>query len=192
MAGEWLALFRSLSEDGPCSDSSDSSDSSPKKGSIGGNSHKGRAIEAFEAIGTKAAEEIYADSETNAGVARRREAAAWTASDWRDFFEERAAFRQYDASCNRAEAERLAWSELQNRWHFDHGARAPRDLCAGCRRPIGNELVIDMVDGNRVHDGVDHPCLIQHGSRWRAAATRGLLEMGLKQPIASGRAQRGA
>jgi hypothetical protein len=103
-------------------------------------------------------------------------------ANWCDLFEERAAIYEYDGRYTRAEAEVLAWGELQNRWHFEHGARAARDLCAGCRLPIGSAEVLDLIDGNRVHLRGDRDCLIQHGRRWRAAATRALLSLGLRSP----------
>jgi hypothetical protein len=53
-----------------------------------------------------------------------RRGAAWVVSDWRDFYEERAAIRQYEASYSRQEAERLAWGEVVNEWHMTHGDRS--------------------------------------------------------------------
>jgi hypothetical protein len=94
---------------------------------------------------------------------------------WRDLYDERSAIRQYDAHYSRAEAEALAWGEMQNRWHAEHGERVSRDLCAGCRRPIGTEKALDLIDGNRVHLGSNTDCLIRHGERWRAAAARALM-----------------
>jgi hypothetical protein len=111
--------------------------------------------------------------------------AAAEASDpafWRDLFEERAAIRQFDGGYNRAAAERLAWSELQNRWHRLHGERAPRHLCASCRRPIGEAPALDVIDGCRVHDDAGHDCLLRWGERWRDAATRAFVAVGLSPP----------
>jgi hypothetical protein len=102
--------------------------------------------------------------------------------DWRYFYEERAAIREYDGHYTRAEAEVLAWGQLQDRWHFEHGVRVPRDLCAGCRQSIGSADALDLIDGNRVHLRGDRDCLVQHGERWRAAATRALLALGLRPP----------
>jgi hypothetical protein len=102
--------------------------------------------------------------------------------DWRYLYEERAAIHEYHGHYTRAEAEFLAWGELQNRWHFEHGARITGDLCAGCRQPIGSADVLDLIDGNRVHLRGDRDCLIRHGERWRVAATRALLALGLRPP----------
>ena len=104
------------------------------------------------------------------------------ASDWRDLYEERAGIREYVGHYTRDEAERLAWSELQNRWNIAHGERVPRDLCAGCRKPIGSAAALDLIDGNRVHTGAGHDCLISFGRRWRAAATHALVALGLTKP----------
>src|SRR5262249_23214565 len=104
---------------------------------------------------------------------------------WRDEFEERAAILEYEVGYSRAEAEVLAWGEIENRWHLKHGERAPRDLCAGCRRPIGSADVLDLIDGNRVHIAASQDCLIRHGNRWRANATRSLLALGLRPPTSA-------
>jgi hypothetical protein len=103
--------------------------------------------------------------------------------DWLALYEERAAHREFDGGHTRPEAEKLAWSEMQNRWHAEHGERVPPHLCAGCRRPIGSAEVIDMIDGTRVHI-TDKDCLIRYGTHWRLAATRALIVLGLKPPDA--------
>jgi hypothetical protein len=82
------------------------------------------------------------------------------------------------------EAAGLAWSALQTRWHMVHDERVPRHLCAGCRRPIREAPVLDLIDGCRVHDDAGHVCLIRWGERWRGAATRELVAMGLRSPAA--------
>jgi hypothetical protein len=53
----------------------------------------------------------------------------------------------HDGGFPRAEAELLAWRELENRWNLAHGERVSRELCAGCRRPIGTEAALDLIDG---------------------------------------------
>ena len=61
------------------------------------------------------------------------------------------------------------------RWHLDHGERVPRELCAGCRRPIASgDDVLDLADDNRVHFDADYRCLIAFGERWRSAARAAL------------------
>jgi hypothetical protein len=101
---------------------------------------------------------------------------------WRDQYEERAAIRQYDGGYPRAEAELLAWREMETRWHATHGERVPRDVCAGCRRAIGDAEALDLIDGCRVHIADGHNCLIRHGERWHNEATAGLRALGLDPP----------
>jgi hypothetical protein len=65
-----------------------------------------------------------------------------TAEDWRDLYEERAAIREFDGHYSRAEAERLAWGEVENRWHAEHGECLPRGTCAGARRAMGGAKIM--------------------------------------------------
>jgi hypothetical protein len=101
---------------------------------------------------------------------------------WSDLYEERSAIREFDGGYSRAEAESHAWGELQNRRHLEHGERVPPDICAGCRRPIGSAAALDLIDGGRVHHQGNNCCLNRHGERWRAAATRALIALGLRPP----------
>jgi hypothetical protein len=97
---------------------------------------------------------------------------------WRDFFEERAAIREFDGLRPRAEAELLAWGELLNQWHLLHGQRWPAWQCSGCDEPIGGLPALANIDGNRVHLG----CCRRFGERWRGAAVIGLHAIGLEPP----------
>lgn len=103
------------------------------------------------------------------------------ARTWRDLYAMRTG-HWFHGERRWHEAEALAWSDLENRWNLAHGERVLPQICAGCRRPIGTAETPALVDGNRVHlhDGCD--CLIRHGERWRAAATRALIAMGLVPP----------
>jgi hypothetical protein len=174
MPSEWLLRFRALrgghdySE--TCADSLNSLDSSAGNCVPLSNATDGRAIEAIEAISTEHSERPSGEERPNSQV------------DWRALFEERAAIREFDGGYTRKQAEALAWGEIQNRWHLEHVHRVPRYLCAGCRRPIGASEALDLVDGNRVHLTNSNFCLIQHGNRWRANATRALLALGLQPP----------
>lgn len=103
--------------------------------------------------------------------------------DWHGWYEERAAIRQFDGGHTRDEAERLAWSEAEDRWHRTHGERIARNLCAGCRRPIGLSKALDLIDGSHVHVNNENTCLIRHGERWRGQATRALVALGLRPPV---------
>jgi hypothetical protein len=101
---------------------------------------------------------------------------------WRQLYEERAAIRQFDGGYSRDLAERLAWGEMEWRWHMAHGAPAVLGVCAGCREPIGNKPLISLIDGNVVHDQRGHACLIRFGEYWRGAARASLIALGLNPP----------
>jgi hypothetical protein len=46
--------------------------------------------------------------------------ASWTARDWRDFFEERAAILEFEVGLQRPDAERRAISDCVSRWLTDN------------------------------------------------------------------------
>jgi hypothetical protein len=101
---------------------------------------------------------------------------------WRDQYQERSRHRELGGRRSRAEAEVLAWCELQWRWHKQQGERVPPGICGGCRKPIRLAENIPLIDGTYVHGGDRHDCLIAYGRRWRWAATNALTAMGLMPP----------
>jgi hypothetical protein len=104
------------------------------------------------------------------------------ATDWRDRHQE--ALAHWSVLHPASEAERLSWGELQVRWRRLHGELAPEWQCAGCTEPIGGREALPVDDGNRVHldDAHGLDCIIAYGERWRGAATRALVAMGLRPP----------
>jgi hypothetical protein len=102
------------------------------------------------------------------------------ARDWQTRHKE--AIQHWATPHDKGEAARLAWSEMENRWHRLHGVLVPASRCAGCGSGIAGTIpIFDMGDGNQVHfDSLD--CLIRYGQRWRGAATRALVAMGLQPP----------
>lgn len=198
MPSEWLLKFRSLAARSDyseqCADSVHSADSSTILCDARDRSTFQRANGPKNTIGTQHSENPGGYGSPNAEVELPVAGAlpdddetisgghSTDPADWHDFYEEGAAIRQYDVQYSCAEAEALAWGAIQTRWHVEHGERVSRDLCAGCRRPIGTEKVLDLIDGNRVHTSDDNACLARHGERWRAAATRALMALGLRPP----------
>ena len=82
-------------------------------------------------------------------------------------------------------AKRLAWGDLENEWHDQHGKRCPSWQCAGCDAAIGSSQALNLPDGNRVHfEPID--CLIRFGKRWRGAACEALVAFGLEPPSPDG------
>jgi hypothetical protein len=105
------------------------------------------------------------------------------APDWR--VRHREALAYWSALHPVEEAARLAWDQLEDRWHRLHGQRAPVGQCAGCGEPMGGLAALDLADGNRVHiDKLD--CLLRFGERWRSEAAAGLLALGLSKPTSRG------
>jgi hypothetical protein len=101
------------------------------------------------------------------------------AADWRAHHRE--ALAQW-AAFRPAEAARIAWGELEERWHRLHGARAPEWQCVGCGEPIGGRAALRLADGNRVHVADSLDCLFAFGERWRREAIAGLRALGLDPP----------
>jgi hypothetical protein len=106
------------------------------------------------------------------------------ASCWRERFMANAVQwfvgdRDWDA------AKRLAWGDLENDWHHQHGKRCPSWQCAGCDAPLSGSQALDLSDGNRVHfEPID--CLIRFGRRWRGTARAALIALGLEPPDSDG------
>jgi hypothetical protein len=99
--------------------------------------------------------------------------------DWRAGHREALAY--WSAFHPADEAARLAWGEVENHWHMQHGERVPHWQCAGCNEPIGGRAALTLADGNRAHlDKFD--CLLSFGKRWRCEATAGLRALGLDPP----------
>src|SRR5262249_4822545 len=99
----------------------------------------------------------------------------WPASAWRRVFAARGAVRSaprldaYGNVMRHVDGRRLAWSDLQNRWHKRHGERPVPGTCAGCGEPIGSTEALTL-SGYQTHLGRNPDCLTVHGSKWRAAA----------------------
>jgi hypothetical protein len=109
-------------------------------------------------------------------------AALAEAADWRA--RHIRALDHWAVSHPADEAACLAWGELVNRWHRLHGVCVPRWQCAGCGEPISAAVALDLADGCRVHLA-DLDCLLDYGARWRRAAIRGLVALGLQPPAAT-------
>jgi hypothetical protein len=100
------------------------------------------------------------------------------AADWRARHREALT---YWGAFRASQAARLAWGEIEGRWHRLHGRRWPAWQCAGCDAPIGGLPALDLADGNRVHlDRLN--CLLAFGKRWRSEATTSLKALGLDAP----------
>jgi len=105
-------------------------------------------------------------------------------ADWQDWYEERAAMRQFEAGYEKAIAERLAYAEAVEAWCERHAAVHDPARCAGCGKLLAEEALL-LADGARVHfprgDG-QFDCLIAHGLTRQGRAAEALARLGLAPP----------
>jgi hypothetical protein len=111
------------------------------------------------------------------------EPATLSAADWRAEYDECAGIAEFDGHRSRADAERMAWLSVANRWYCLHGEPVPAALCAGCRRPLSGSEVLLLPHGERAHVDADHGCIIAYGRRWKVAAAAALETMGIPTPL---------
>ena len=124
------------------------------------------------------------EGDDHRGAASRECSGAAEAGYWRDFFDERAAHREFDGGHSRADAERLAFGEMILEWHRRYGARPDPFRCAGCGDDMPSKGGMALNDGTRVHlDAVRRvDCIIAYGQKWRGAGATALRELGFDPP----------
>jgi len=104
---------------------------------------------------------------------------------WRDFFEERAAIREFDGGSQRLDAELAAFNDCIVEWHWRHRpALAEPGRCAGCGGHLEQECGLLLDHLTRVHFGDGHgvECVIAYGWRSRTAAINALRMLGIDLP----------
>jgi hypothetical protein len=103
---------------------------------------------------------------------------------WHDFFNERAAHREFDGGYSRVDAERLVFGEMILEWHRRYSAPRDPHRCAGCGDDLVGENILALCDGARVHfDGVRGVnCITTYGKKWRGSAVAALRAIGLVPP----------
>jgi hypothetical protein len=94
---------------------------------------------------------VLTEGDDHGGAASRECSGAAEAAYWRDFFDERAAHREFDGGYSRADAERLAFGEMILDWHHRYGARPDPHRCAGCGDDMPSDGDLALSDGARVH-----------------------------------------
>jgi hypothetical protein len=141
-------------------------------------------LEQVRAVKPELLTALAAAASTCKPVRQAQTAPALGPSWWRDLFTNRT-FEWCLGERDRERAKRLAWGDLENEWHHQHGKRWPAWQCAGCEKPIGGLAALDLPDGNRVHfEPID--CLIRFGKRWRGDARKAFLAFGLEPPNLDG------
>jgi hypothetical protein len=124
------------------------------------------------------------ESDNRAGLAPKEPLTATDVEYWRDFFDERAAYREFDGGYSRAEAERLAFGEMLLEWHRRHGTRPDPHRCAGCGDDMPGQAGLVLCDSARVHFDAVHGvnCITAYGKKWRGAAVAALRQPGFDPP----------
>jgi hypothetical protein len=135
------------------------------------------AIAEIEGGLDRAAAERLAWDEVNAGPIGD------TLEDWRAWMNYRLR-AWMGRGLSRAEAMRSVWSEAETKWHGRHGAPPDPDRCAGCGEWMLDGPGKTFENGAVVHFGNPDrfDCLIVYGEAWRAAASAGLVALGLRKP----------
>ena len=106
----------------------------------------------------------------------------WTAQDWRDFYQERAAIMEYDGEISREEAERQALDWCITTWL---AANPPcgldEGLCSACGEPIGRvgEDSIPLLAGKESHAWVHYTCVDEWRLQRRNSSVAALARMGV-------------
>jgi hypothetical protein len=120
-------------------------------------------------------------------IERSERADVWTPEDWRVYYLERAAIREFDGLLPRQEADRRAWRETANRWWHEHGSRSAPGICCGCGKPVSLADAIPLPHEQRVCDA---NCMAAFGRRWLREAAEALARFGIPAPSGYGPADK--
>jgi len=101
--------------------------------------------------------------------------------EWKAYFDERAAMRQFCGGIPRNIAEELAWDDTLGEWHRTHPMEFPAGQCAGCGQSIGQVQALRLYDGNSVHFDTMN-CLARYGETWRGTAAQSLKALRIEWP----------
>ena len=110
---------------------------------------------------------------------------AWSAADWRMFYEERAAIAEHDGGLDQAEAECRAFKAAVVHWMNCNPLTDPGpDRCGGCGEPVGHigQDSVPVLNGKDEHVWVHHGCHHRLMARRYAEAIKALAAMGLTPP----------
>ena len=118
------------------------------------------------------------------GETVKHQAREWSASDWREYFDERAGIAEHDGGLSRPQAEGAAWEATIAEWCKLNPPARISGQCAACDgaldmaghgwRPLG--------DGATVHYATGLACWKDYGAKRRAAAIKALQGFGIGPP----------
>ena len=109
---------------------------------------------------------------------------AWTAGDWRAFFDERVGIAELDGGQAREQAEATAFDCCVAEWL----ARATvepsgSERCAHCQRPLHEHDRLPFLNPGRGHVWLHIQCHTSWMAERRDQAVAALAEMGIEAPV---------
>ena len=103
------------------------------------------------------------------------------ADDWKLFFEERIALRQFDGRLEAPAAELGAWEDCVVEWlRQNPPPRTPWHVCAWCRGPVTTETGLPFLIRAGVNAWLHPECHPLWFADWRRQALEALGQMGLQ------------
>jgi hypothetical protein len=108
---------------------------------------------------------------------------AWSAEDWRIFFDERASIAEFDAGLPRAEAEARALAFCVIEWLNRHPERLPLGRCLGCGgRDHAHDPLLPYGIERTGHAWLHSRCWPAWYADRKARAIAALATMGIDKP----------
>lgn len=108
--------------------------------------------------------------------------ATWDATDWREFYAERAGIAEFDGELSRPEAEARAWEcSVAHYLHIAPPILPDGDSCPVCARPLG-QFAVPVLRPGGGHLWLHTGCVERFNIRRRVEARRELEKMGLSAP----------
>jgi len=107
---------------------------------------------------------------------------AWEATDWQEFYDERAGIAEYDGGQPREKAERMASESCITRWLDTHPPADTNDaICPHCQQPNGapGTSCVPTLSGDGGHVWLHDACLEPWRALRRQEAVMELENMGI-------------
>jgi hypothetical protein len=109
----------------------------------------------------------------------------WTANDWRVYFDERAAFAEFEGKKPRQQADNIAFECCVAEWLRQHPAPSDPSRCAWCHRhDSAGHTIVPFGTDSHGHTWLHHECWNDWYASRKAVAAAALVSMGLVPPVA--------
>lgn len=117
----------------------------------------------------------------------RSEACGWSADDWRDYFEERAAISEFDHGLPRTNAEINAFDLCVQEWLRQNPVASVPGVCNECRkRGLVQHCITDSAPHDPANIWLHQECADQWQKARRDLATTTLNALGLEKATSVG------